>query len=107
MEDNKPVLSNGITLRATQYVVDSDNKYGYPGGWETQMQALSYTGTVGPVDIWKTPSTRWMSIKQKKASWPIYNHKLEDKNSYSNGIHEKQIAGRSRIRGVMRQCKIK
>jgi len=75
--------------------------------WSKISPTYPWKVNAGVIEIWKTDSPRWKSIKEKKASWPIYNHQLEDKNSYSNGVHEKQIAGRDKMRKVMKKCKIK
>lgn len=100
LEDSKwkpiskqPVLSSGILLRDISYgrIEQTNNRYGYPGGWEAQMKDMSnppdilYEGATiwrnGPIiDIWahKKLYRNNSTIMQRRKSWPIYNDRFED-----------------------------
>lgn len=99
MKDKKPVLSNGIFLKGTTYEVSSDNAYGYPGGWDAQMKALSYTGTIGPIEYWKSDNSMSKS-REVELTLSIQEY------CKKNNISWKQLAEREGIhmramRGIM------
>lgn len=57
---------------------------------------------IGLVNYW-TPPKKGNTIADRKGSWPIYNEQLEDLNPYTNGTHERKIAGQKKIRTVMKK----
>lgn len=100
MDQKKPVLSNGIFLRDTTYEVTSDNKYGWPGGWSEMMKALSYTGTIGPINYWKSNNN---INREKELTVSIQEYCKKSKMSWKQLAEREGIHIRA-MRGIMNGC---
>ncbi len=93
----EPKLSSGIFLRDITYEVNTDNRYGYPGGWDAQMQALA-NAKVGPVDIWKMHRNRKNSTI---ASRKMFNYMM---STYSDPP-VKVMPNRKKLRSTVHKKK--
>ena len=90
--EKKPVFTNGILLRDSIYEAKESIEWVLSG----------YSNDISVVEYWRVPLHN-KTIASRKASWPIYNEKLENLNPYSNGIHEKRIKAQKKIRIVMKK----